>query len=92
MVGKGLDPEIRAVGMGTNDPEWYIGAAVDVDPGHKCTTRPEVPPPRFWSLIIGRYSSETGLLEPSDRLVDGVEGTRGGVDVAAEVARPVTGS
>jgi len=92
MVGKGLDPQIRAVGMSANDPEWSIGAAVGIDPGHKCTAGPEVPPPGCRAAIIRRYGSEAGLLEPLDRLVDGMEGAGGGVDIAAEVARPVVGS
>ena len=92
MVGNGLDPQIRTVGMGANDSEWSIGAAVGIDPGHKCTAGPEVPPPRCRTVIIRRYGSETGILKPSGRLVDGVEGAGGGVDIAAEVARPVVGS
>ena len=92
MVGNGLDPQIRAVGMGANDSEWSIGAAVGIDPGHKCTAGPEVPPPGCRAAIIRRYGSEACLLEPSGRLVDGVEGAGGGVDIAAEVASPVVGS
>jgi hypothetical protein len=34
MVRKGLDSQIRAIGMGSDDSEWSVGAPVGIYPGN----------------------------------------------------------